>query len=120
MLDQVAAGKEIIITKHCQPVFFSRTIFAGSTLCSPRPVNALSAGMCAYAASTGVSTTALEHISKQIRVDEFRGHSDGQFVAIAKTQITRRAKAFGFFAFWVYYCSYEQDCSQELRKRTLQ
>ena len=108
----MAAGKEIIITKHCQPLPVSRTIFADPTLRSPRPANALSAGMFAFAAPTGVGTTAVEYVSKQIRVDGFRGHSDGQFVAIAKS--------FGFLAFWVCYNSYQQDCSQELRKRTQQ
>ena len=47
----MAAGKEIIITKHCRPVFVSRTIFASSTLRSPSPANALSASKTLDASS---------------------------------------------------------------------
>ena len=95
----MAAGKEIIIIKHRQPVLVSRTIFAGSTLRSPRPANALSAGMCAFAAPTGVGATAVEYVSEQIRVDGFRGRSDGQFVAIAKTQINPKSESLRVFCF---------------------
>jgi len=41
------------------------------------PAFALSAGMCAFAAPTGVGRTSVEYVSKQIRVDGFSGHSEG-------------------------------------------
>ncbi len=55
----------------------SRTIFADSTLRSPRSANAWCAGMSAFAAPTVVGTTAVAYVSKQIHVDGFSGCSDG-------------------------------------------
>ena len=54
-----------------------RTIFADSTLRSPRPANAWCAGMCAFAALTVVGTTAAEYVSKQIHVEGSNGCSEG-------------------------------------------